>query len=247
MHGAARHRRAVLAFDVGGTDIKSALIDADGTVLGLRRTPTPPTRRPAAGVVASIGSSAHAPRRGAGHRARRRRRHGPGSSTRPRGWASSPATSAGATRPSGRSPRPRSGSPWRSPTTCAPRVRPSTASARRGRTATSSCSSSARASRALILDGRPYPGGGYAGEIGHSLADPRGEPCACGATRVPRDHRLRGRDRPPLHARGQAVSGARKSSRPRPATRSRSGVERGGRRACPGDRAAHGDSRRRRS
>lgn len=32
----------VLAFDVGGTDIKSALFDADGRVLGLRRTPTPP-------------------------------------------------------------------------------------------------------------------------------------------------------------------------------------------------------------
>ncbi|MBS1673789.1 MAG: ROK family protein [Actinobacteria bacterium] len=32
---------AVLAFDVGGTDIKSALFDVDGTMLGLRRTPTP--------------------------------------------------------------------------------------------------------------------------------------------------------------------------------------------------------------
>ena len=31
----------VLAFDVGGTDIKSALFDADGTAHGLRRTPTP--------------------------------------------------------------------------------------------------------------------------------------------------------------------------------------------------------------
>lgn len=31
----------VLAFDVGGTDIKSALFDADGAALGLRRTPTP--------------------------------------------------------------------------------------------------------------------------------------------------------------------------------------------------------------
>lgn len=31
----------VLAFDVGGTDIKSALFDAHGTALGLRRTPTP--------------------------------------------------------------------------------------------------------------------------------------------------------------------------------------------------------------
>ncbi|MCE0509472.1 MULTISPECIES: ROK family protein [Microbacterium] len=31
----------VLAFDVGGTDIKSALFDANGSALGLRRTPTP--------------------------------------------------------------------------------------------------------------------------------------------------------------------------------------------------------------
>ncbi|MGI9822545.1 ROK family protein [Agromyces sp. Marseille-Q5079] len=31
----------VLAFDVGGTDTKSAVIGADGTVLGLTRTPTP--------------------------------------------------------------------------------------------------------------------------------------------------------------------------------------------------------------
>lgn len=31
----------VLAFDVGGTDIKSALFDAEGMALGLRRTPTP--------------------------------------------------------------------------------------------------------------------------------------------------------------------------------------------------------------
>lgn len=31
----------VLAFDVGGTDIKSALFDAEGAALGLRRTPTP--------------------------------------------------------------------------------------------------------------------------------------------------------------------------------------------------------------
>lgn len=31
----------VLAFDVGGTDIKSGLFDADGAALGMRRTPTP--------------------------------------------------------------------------------------------------------------------------------------------------------------------------------------------------------------
>lgn len=32
---------AVVAFDVGGTDMKSALFTADGTMLGLTRTPTP--------------------------------------------------------------------------------------------------------------------------------------------------------------------------------------------------------------
>lgn len=32
---------AVLAFDVGGTDMKSALFTAEGTMLGLTRTPTP--------------------------------------------------------------------------------------------------------------------------------------------------------------------------------------------------------------
>ncbi|MEV7605451.1 ROK family protein [Paenarthrobacter sp. NPDC089322] len=32
---------AVLAFDVGGTDIKAGLVDAQGAVLGLRRVPTP--------------------------------------------------------------------------------------------------------------------------------------------------------------------------------------------------------------
>ena len=33
---------------------------------------------------------------------------------------------------------------------------------------------------AMILDGRPYAGGGYAGEIGHLRIDPDGEPCGCG-------------------------------------------------------------------
>ena len=33
----------------------------------------------------------------------------------------------------------------------------------------------------LVLGGRPYTGGGFAGEIGHALSDPEGERCACGA------------------------------------------------------------------
>jgi glucokinase len=34
---------------------------------------------------------------------------------------------------------------------------------------------------AMILDGKPYAGGGYAGEIGHMQIDPAGSPCGCGA------------------------------------------------------------------
>jgi glucokinase len=34
---------------------------------------------------------------------------------------------------------------------------------------------------AMILAGRPYAGGGFAGEIGHMQVDPAGEPCGCGA------------------------------------------------------------------
>lgn len=45
----------VLAFDVGGTDTKSALIDREGRVLGLRRTPTPHDGdRTASAVVKSV-------------------------------------------------------------------------------------------------------------------------------------------------------------------------------------------------
>jgi glucokinase len=34
---------------------------------------------------------------------------------------------------------------------------------------------------AIIMDGRAHVGGGYAGEIGHAVIDPDGQPCACGA------------------------------------------------------------------
>ena len=34
---------------------------------------------------------------------------------------------------------------------------------------------------AIVLDGRPYSGHGYAGEIGHVVVDPDGRTCGCGA------------------------------------------------------------------
>lgn len=50
---------AVLAFDVGGTDIKSALIDTHGTALDLRRTPTPHSDGdPAGALIHELGTLA---------------------------------------------------------------------------------------------------------------------------------------------------------------------------------------------
>ena len=34
----------------------------------------------------------------------------------------------------------------------------------------------------LFIGGRPHSAGGYAGELGHSIVDPAGELCACGST-----------------------------------------------------------------
>lgn len=34
---------------------------------------------------------------------------------------------------------------------------------------------------AIVLDGQPYSGQGYGGEIGHMIVDPEGPPCGCGA------------------------------------------------------------------
>ena len=54
----------VLAFDVGGTDTKSAIVDADGRVLGLRRTPTPldgdRTAEAVVGLVAELAAELRA-------------------------------------------------------------------------------------------------------------------------------------------------------------------------------------------
>ena len=149
--GPRRRAMPVLAFDVGGTDTKSALIDADGT-----------RARPSAHADAARPGRP-------GRRGRRRRSPRSRASTSPRspgvvpvaagvsvpglvderagvgifasnlGWRDAPD-------PRTRR-RPRWACRWRSGTTCAPPATPSTVSARRAGTATSSCSRSARASR----------------------------------------------------------------------------------------------------
>jgi len=173
---------AVLAFDVGGTDIKSALFDATGTPIGLNRTPTPaggddsPTRLiarlaelgdalraqhpevvpEAVGVVVPGIVDAEA---------------GVGVFSSNLGWRDAPLRDLAAARfglPVGFDHDVRSAS-WSEHVLGGARAYENAVVLIIG----------TGIAGALILDGRPYTAGGYAGEIGHS---PIGDwPCPCGA------------------------------------------------------------------
>lgn len=172
----------VLAFDVGGTDIKSALFDADGTVLGLRRTPTP---------VRGEDSPARLIERLAELADELRAQHpdvvpqavglvvpgivdaesGIGVFSSNLGWRDAPMRDLMAAR-------------FGMPVAFDHDVRTASwaehvlGGARDYANAVVLIIGTGIAG-ALLVDGRPYTAGGYAGEIGHS---PLGEwPCPCGA------------------------------------------------------------------
>jgi glucokinase len=69
---------------------------------------------------------------------------------------------------------------------------------------------------AMIMDGRPYGGGGYAGEIGHTRVDPDGPPCPCGGAGCLELYAAAssiGRRYGELHAGGERVSAAQVAER----------------------------------
>ncbi|MFK4835613.1 ROK family protein [Microbacterium sp. ZW T2_14] len=172
---------AVLALDIGGTQIKSAAVDADGRIDAVRRTPTP--LGPDA-VVAAIADLARA--------------HG-----RRDEWELRP-TSIGVCVPglvdeSRGVVRYASNLGWRDvplrrmleqelglPVAVQHDVRAAALAESRIGAAYGYPSALVVAigtgiCGALVIDGTPYSGGGYAGEIGHAVADPQGERCPCGA------------------------------------------------------------------
>ncbi|PWC04976.1 ROK family protein [Agromyces badenianii] len=175
---------AVLAFDVGGTDTKSALVDASGRVLGLRRTPTPlDPSDPAATIVAKLASLAGEHLAGApGVRPMAAAISVPGLVDEVTGvgmfasnlgWRDAPIRSLaeaalGLPVAFGHDVRAAGDAEHR-------------LGAARAYGDVVVLAIGTGIASALVLGGRPYAGGGYAGEIGHSLADPFGEPCACGA------------------------------------------------------------------
>lgn len=173
---------AVLAFDVGGTDIKSALVDSTGSFSQVRRTPTTRGVDAARAITASLAelaspliAAAASPVAAAGVSVPGLvdEAAGVGVLSANLGWRDAPirdlATQAlGLPVAFGHDVR------------AAGVAEQAFGAARDARSAVVVVIGTGIAG-AIILDGRPYAGQGFAGEIGHSLAVPYGELCPCGA------------------------------------------------------------------
>ena len=191
MDGQPTHRstplgpgEAVLAFDVGGTDTKSAVVDRSGRVLGLRRTPTPRSRDdPAGAVVSSLAALAREQldqvpdvrpvAAGVSVPGLVDERAGVGIFASNLGWRDAPIREIaerelGLPVAFGHDARAASDAEYRlgAATAYSDVVVLTIGTGIAG---------------GLVLGGRPYAGGGFAGELGHALSDPEGERCACGS------------------------------------------------------------------
>lgn len=174
---------AVLAFDVGGTDTKSALIDESGAIRDLRRTATARGEDAAGVVVADVARLA----------TELRDRHpetaiaavgvvvpglvdeatGIGVFSANLGWRDAPIAAlleAAIDLPVG----------FGHDVRAAARAELELGAARGLRDAVIIPIGTGIAGT-IVTDGRILVSGGYAGELGHTLADPSGDPCPCGA------------------------------------------------------------------
>ncbi|MGV8851445.1 MAG: ROK family protein [Rhodoglobus sp.] len=173
----------VLAFDVGGTDTKSALIDHSGRVLGLRRTPTATGENPARAVAESLGVLARElcaefpdvrPRgAGVGVPGLVNEAAGIGVFASNLRWRDAPI-------------RDLASEAIGLPVAFCHDVRAAGQAelmlgAARGFQSVVVLAIGTGIAGAIIVDGKPYASDGFAGEFGHSLSDPQGERCPCGA------------------------------------------------------------------
>lgn len=175
---------AVAAFDVGGTDLKTAVVDASGAVVDLRRAAT---RRddgdPAGAVIAQLAEDF----------ARLRVEHAdlgigavgvvvPGHVDDERGVGVYSGNLGWRDVPFGVLLRERLGVPvaFGHDVRAAGRAEFELGAARGFRDVVVLALGTGIAG-AVILDGRLHSGGGLAGELGHTLAVADGEPCVCGA------------------------------------------------------------------
>lgn len=175
---------AVLAFDVGGTDTKSALVDADGRIVERRRTPTPKSTDGGADALVERLAGLAEELRGAAPGARPRaiglsvpgivdEARGVGVFSSNLGWRDAPIARLAEARLGlpvafGHDVRRAGDAEHR-------------LGAARGARDVVVLVIGTGVSAAVVLDGRPHTGGGFAGEIGHSVIDPDGAPCECGS------------------------------------------------------------------
>lgn len=177
------HGDAVLAFDVGGTDMKSALFAGDGTMLGLTRTPTP-----LAGAETPQAVVAVAREIAAGYAARFPEvtpraagilvpglvddENGIGVFSSNLGWRDAPFRQLGE-------------DSLGMPVAFSHDVRGAGEAefrlgAARGAQDAAILVIGTGIAGAFFIDGKPHLAGGYAGEIGHSIVIPDGPECPCG-------------------------------------------------------------------
>lgn len=172
---------AVLAIDVGGTQVKAATLDAGGRMLDVTRRPTPRSGSDAGGAVveAAVQLLEAAQLAGAGIEAVAMtvpgivdEARGVGVRSTNLGWRDYPFRDVLAARTG-------------LPTVIAHDVRAAgEAEARlgaaRGADDAAVVTIGTGIAAALRIGGRAYTAGGYAGELGHVVVDPAGPPCACG-------------------------------------------------------------------
>lgn len=176
--------RPVAAFDVGGTDIKSAVFDADGVMFGLSRTPTIKTKEDS--PAALLRQLSHLRRRlaalfpdvdplGAGVVV-------PGVVDDAKGIARYSANLGWSNAPVKRLCE----AEFDLPVAFSQDVRAAGLAefqlgAARPFLTVNVIVIGTGIAGALFVDGQAYASGGYAGEIGHSITDPTGPECHCGA------------------------------------------------------------------
>lgn len=174
----------VVAVDVGGTDMKVAVVDADGSVVDVQRVPTPRSATDPAGVVVDAVVSAYEAARarhpqvrigalGVGVPGHVDEATGTGVFSANLGWRDAPLRDLLAARVD-------------VPVAFGHDVRAAGTAehelgAARGFRDVVVLAIGTGIAGVVFVDGRAHTAGGAAGELGHTLADPAGEPCSCGA------------------------------------------------------------------
>jgi glucokinase len=174
----------VIALDVGGTSMKAALVDEARQVLTAQRIPTGRANGPDAVVeriVATVAAQVGAAR-GAGHTPRGAGVVVPGIVDDERGVAVFSANIGWRDVPLRELVRQRIGLPVAfSHDVRAGGLAEGELGAARGVRDYLFLPIGTGIAGAVVLDGQPYSGHGYAGEIGHMIVEPSGPECACGA------------------------------------------------------------------